>query len=289
MKSNNWVEKYKEASIIIKIILINAIIFIGFGLVSLMPFGNSLYSAFTLPPFFLEYLEKPWSLLSYGFLHSGVWHIGVNMLMFYWVGQYILNLFTPRRLLTVYFLGMLFGGVFFLCCHFFAPFDIPKRSVVGASAAVMSALVFIASYAPNTEVMVARFRIKLWYIGLFFVLFDLIRLPTSGNAGGLLTHIGGAIFGYVYARQLVKGNDIGQWFERMVDAVINFFKPQKQYPFKKVYRNTSKKVNPKVSKRNIKSDQQKKIDAILDKISKSGYESLTRVEKDFLFRAGKDT
>jgi hypothetical protein len=102
-----------------------------------------------------------------------------------------------------------------------------------------------------------------------------------------MAHVGGAIFGFVYAIQLAKGNDIGKWFENFMDWIANLFKPRKKKPFKKVHRTTqpsSQRSKPK----DPKSEHQKKVDGILDKIGKSGYESLTKEEKDFLFKAGKE-
>ena len=127
------------------------------------------------------------------------------------------------------------------------------------------------------------FRLKLWQIGLAMVLIDLVTLPSSGNAGGLIAHMGGAIFGFVYANQLAKGTDIGLWFENLMDSFADLFKSKKERPFKKVHR--SKKSTSFQKKQTPKETHQKKIDAILDKIGKSGYESLTKAEKDFLFKA----
>ncbi|HLV40240.1 DUF6576 domain-containing protein, partial [Xanthomarina sp.] len=102
---------------------------------------------------------------------------------------------------------------------------------------------------------------------------------------GLLAHVGGGIFGYVYAVQLAKGNDIGKWFENIMDSIANIFKPRSKKPFKTVHRN--KKTTAKPPKAS-KTEHQKKIDSILDKIGKSSYESLTKAEKDYLFKAGKE-
>ena len=118
------------------------------------------------------------------------------------------------------------------------------------------------------------------------VLLDLFQLPSSGNAGGLIAHMGGAIFGYVYAIQLKKGNDIGIWFENLIDTVVNLFKFNKHKHFKQVHK--TKQTATKKTKRNPTNNHQIKIDLILDKIGKSGYDSLTKAEKDFLFKAGKD-
>jgi hypothetical protein len=159
--------------------------------------------------------------------------------------------------------------------------------LLGASAAVRAIMIFIAAYSPNTEVMIFRFRIKLWHIGLTVILLDLIQIPTSGNAGGLIAHLGGALFGYLYAIQLTKGNDIGKWFEAIIDWVTDLFKPRTKKPFRKVHR-TAQKTSPRSNSSVDASAHQKKVDGILDKIGKSGYESLTKEEKDFLFKAGKE-
>lgn len=237
---------------------------------------------------FKTILIHPWSLITYSFLHFGFLHILFNMLWLYWFGQFVLNLFTGKRLLTIYLLGALFGGLLFvLSYNFFPVFETSRGYLIGASGAVTAIMVFIATYTPNTEVRIFTFTIKLWHIALVLFLIDLVRIPTSGNAGGLMAHVGGAIFGFVYATQLAKGNDIGKWFENFMDWVANLFKPRKKKPFKKVHRTTqtpSQRSNPK----DQKSENQKKVDGILDKIGKSGYESLTKEEKDFLFKAGKD-
>ena len=148
-------------------------------------------------------------------------------------------------------------------------------------------MVFIATYTPNAQLRIFVWNIKLWHIAVFLVLMDLVRLPISGNAGGMLAHLGGALFGYFYATQLAKGKDIGKWFENILDWFANLFKTRKQKPFKKVHRTTTKE-SPRTKTATSKSDQQKKVDAILDKIGKSGYDSLTKAEKDYLFKAGKE-
>src|SRR5690606_37351837 len=136
-------------------------------------------------------------------------------------------------------------------------------------------------------VRILTFTIKLWHIALVLFLLDLVRIPSSGNAGGLMAHVGGAIFGFVYATQLAKGNDIGKWFENFMDWIANLFKPRQKKPFKTVQR-TTQATSQRSKPKEPKTEHQKKIDGILDKIGKSGYESLTKEEKDFLFKAGKE-
>ena len=288
--------QYKTANIVVKLIVINVLVWIGFMLLEWMLNSGSIFSQwFSLPTDLSRLLIQPWSLLTYAFLHAGFWHIFWNMLILYWFGQIVLNLFTEKRFLTIYLLGALAGGVLFVLAYNLFPVLITSSAyLVGASAAVRAIMIFIAAYTPNTEVRVIFFNVKLWHIGVFVVLTDLIQVPSSGNAGGLLAHVGGAIFGYVYAQQLSKGNDIGLWWERLADGVVNLFKSKpksaKKANMKTVYKNqaSAQKSTYRSGSRVSKNEQQAQIDAILDKISKSGYDSLSKAEKDFLFKAGKD-
>lgn len=289
MNTNNLIGQFKQLSIVLKIIVINTLIFLIFYLGSfffkLSP--STLVSWFVLPTSFLEIVCQPWSFVTYAFLHAGFWHLFWNMYLLYWFGLYVLNLFTSKRFLTIYLLGAINGGLFYvLAYNLFPVFNNISSNLMGASAAVLAIVIFIATYTPDAMVRIFTFRIKLWQIGLVMVLLDLFQLPSSGNAGGLIAHMGGAIFGYVYAIQLKKGNDIGIWFENFMDLLVNLFKSNKYKHFKQVHK--TKQSAPKNTKRNPTTNHQIKIDRILDKIGKSGYDSLTKAEKDFLFKAGKD-
>jgi membrane associated rhomboid family serine protease len=282
--------KYKTANILVKLIVINALVFLAVRLGAFFMGVSQQYFSrwFVLSDDFELLLFRPWTLVSYGFLHFGFFHILFNMLWLYWFGQMVLNLFSGRRLLTLYILGAAVGGLLFvLAYNFFPVFAQHRGFLIGASGAVTAIMIFMATYSPNTEVRIFTFNLKLWHIALFLFLFDLVRIPSSGNAGGLMAHVGGALFGYVYAVQLAKGNDIGKWFENFMDWVANLFKPRAKNPFKKVHRTTQPVPRRSTSKAE-KSENQKKVDSILDKIGKSGYESLTKEEKDFLFKAGKE-
>ncbi len=289
MNTNNLIGQFKQFSIVLKIIVINTLIFLivylGSFFFKLSP--STLVSWFVLPTSFLEIVFQPWSFVTYAFLHAGFWHLFWNMYLLYWFGLYVLNLFTSKRFLTIYLLGAINGGLFYvLAYNLFPVFNNISSNLMGASAAVLAIVIFIATYTPDAMVRIFTFRIKLWQIGLVMVLLDLFQLPSSGNAGGLIAHMGGAIFGYVYAIQLKKGNDIGIWFENFMDLFVNLFKSNKYKHFKQVHK--TKQSAPKNTKRNPTTNHQIKIDRILDKIGKSGYDSLTKAEKDFLFKAGKD-
>ena len=287
MKTNNLTYQFKQANIVLKLIVINTLIFlvVYLGSFFLQISPSSFTSWLVLPTDIISFLKQPWSIITYAFLHGSFWHLFWNMYLLYWFGTFVLNLFKPKRFLTIYLLGAISGGLLYvLAYNLFPVFTDVNASLMGASAAVLAIVIFIATYTPNTEVKLFMFKLKLWQIGLAMVLLDVVQLPTSGNAGGLIAHMGGALFGYLYATQLAKGNDIGIWFEDLIDWFVNLFKPRHKKPFKKVHRTTKSKT-PR-SKAKPSNEHQKKIDAILDKIGHSGYDSLTKTEKDFLFKAG---
>jgi len=289
MASGGLRYQYSRLSIAEKLIAINVAVFI---VNSLLPFLLQLSPSFFekwfwLPKGFLDFLSQPWSIITYSFLHADFLHIFFNMIVLFFVGRMLLNLFEPKKFLNIYFLGVIFGGLaFMLSYNIFPAFLENSLPMVGASAGVMAVLIFVCTYIPNHEMRIFSFSIKIWYIGAFFVLKDLIQIP-MGNAGGHIAHLGGALLGYVYARQLANGNDIGIGFSKFMDGIANLFaKKEKQAPLKTVYRNKKKPAVTKVDYG--KEANQRQIDAILDKISKSGYESLSKSEKDFLFKVGKE-
>ena len=293
MTKTSLAYKYNMASVAVKLIVINVAVFLVFNLLPwLLRIDSSfLNQYFVLPTESMRFIQQPWSILSYSFLHKDVWHLLWNMVYLYVFSRFILNLFTPKRFLTIYLLGAIFGGLAFFAAYNLLPVFEGHSVLMGASAGVMAIVIFIGTYAPNTEIRFFVFNLKLWHIAVTIFLLDLLRLPTSGNAGGLISHLGGAAFGFIYARQLLKGNDIGLWFEKIMDIVASWFtkKPvkTKRSPLKTVHKNKAVR-NQKKSNTRSKSSEQQQVDAILDKISKSGYESLSKAEKDFLFKVGKD-
>ncbi|AJR03699.1 rhomboid family intramembrane serine protease [Siansivirga zeaxanthinifaciens] len=273
--------KYKLArlNVLEKIIVVNVLVFV-IGLL-LRPY----LIWFELPSNFSKFIERPWAIISYAFLHYDFIHMLFNMLWLYFIARMFLNLFSPKMAVNIYFLGAMSGGMLFMLGYGLLPgFFGSNSTLVGASAAIRALLIFICAYLPNQEVRFFTFNIKLWYIGLAIVILDVFGL-FGLNAGGNLAHLGGAILGYFYAKELIKGNDIGRGFESMV-SFIKSIKPSKKGPLKTVHKNKSKVGGYNKADFN-EFNNQKKIDVILDKISKSGYDSLTSEEKEFLFRAGK--
>ena len=281
--------KFNNLDVFGKIIAINVVVFIiGLVFKSLLRFD--VFSYFELPSGIMDFLFQPWSLITYGFLHNGLLHLAFNMLFLFYLTRVTTNLFRPKMILNIYFLGIICGGLAYLAFTNLMPtsFFAGNGVLVGASAGVSALLLFVAAYMPNSEIRLFNaFNVKWKHIAMVFIGLDLFRLMLGLNQGGYIAHFGGYILGYVYATKLLKGTDIGTGFERTMDSFMSWFKPKSN--LKTVHRTKTKSTS--VRKTNKESDaitKQKKIDAILDKISKSGYESLTSDEKAFLFKAGKD-
>jgi hypothetical protein len=227
---------------------------------------------------------------TYAFFHNPMnpIHILLNMLVLHFVGNYVINLFKERHFLNIYILGILSGAVFFFIGAQFAFPLVGARSlpyVLGASGAIRAVIFFLVAHNPNMEVMIFRFRVQLKYIGLALLVIDLYNF-FGNNTGGALTHYGGTLIGILYAYQLKKGKNLGSGLERLYEKTTALFK--KKSPLKTVHNSRFKDAKPKTKTFQQKKDQQVKIDAILDKISKSGYESLSKAEKKFLFDSGKE-
>ena len=272
-----------------KLILLNIICFISplflktlFFLFAI-PYGTFI-SFFELSSDWETLLFRPWSIVTYSFIHSGFFHLFWNMYLLYFSSRLFFNLFSAKFFLNVYFLAVVVGAITFLLSYaLFPAFQNAAPSMIGASAGVMGIFVFISTYSPDQEVRIIFFNIKLRYLAIGFVLIDVIQIP-YGNAGGHLAHLGGAGLGFLYAQRLQNGIDIGLPFERFIIKTIDLFKK------KPTLRTVHKKKISRKTKSTMTSDtlHQKQIDTILDKISTSGYESLSQKEKDYLFQAGKN-
>jgi len=288
--------RYNMAGVLEKLIAVNVVVFIVQFFLQTLGFLfktkiNFIFEWFSFPTHLQALLYKPWSIITYAFLHGGLLHLFFNMMILYFSGRLFLTFFSPKRLLNYYFLGAISGALLFaLSYNLFPAFaGVGNVPLVGASAAVTAILVGVATQAPHMQVrMMFIGNIKLWWIAAFLVVVDFIQIP-FGNAGGHIAHLGGALLGYMYTTQLSKGNDIGAWSQKITDMIVGWFQPSKKKPFKNVYRNTSSAKNKKTaSSFSNQEEKQKKVDSILDKISKNGYDSLTKAEKDYLFKAGKD-
>jgi len=276
--------KFQNSGIIAQLIYINLAAFVVILLSSSFAglYANQptfIEEWFALSSSFDTFFTRPWTIITYGFLHGGFLHILFNCIWLYFFGRLFLDYFTPKQLLNFYILGTLFGGiVFLLSMNYFPIFQNELHIVVGASAGVSAIVIGLAARIPNYQVKLALIgHIKVWHIAAVYVILDLASL-SGDNAGGHFAHLGGALFGYFYVAQASKKKSSPLSF------LTDLFKMKKS-PLKTVHK--SKKKRPVPPPKNVKSDKNAKIDEILDKISKSGYDTLSKEEKEFLFKQKK--
>ena len=285
--------RFHRGDINLQLIYINVGVFVVTTLVSvflrLFNVGDASWMNFmTLPASIPEFLKQPWSLLSYMFLHADPLHLLFNMLWLYWFGQLFLSFFSARHFRGLYLLGGICGGLFYMLALNVFPYFTPYiyiSTLLGASASVLAIVVATAVREPEYRVnfmFVGTVRLK--YVALFMVVTDLLFV-TSGNGGGHIAHLGGALAGWWFAWSLRKGNDVTKWINGVLDGCSGVWSKL-----------SSKKPKMKVSKGGRADDydynarkkqQSEEIDRILDKLKKSGYGSLTTEEKKRLFDASK--
>jgi len=281
-------QEFAQLSALEKIIIVNVLIFIAYVLLTLPGASSSFqmfFDSFGLPSNFSAFIKQPWSLLTYAFLHFGFWHLFFNMLWLFVLGRFFSNVFDYKLGLKIYFFGVLLGALFFLLIYNLFPHLLHSTKLVGASAGIRALLIFLCAYMPMMDMQFLVFRIKLWHIGVFVVLMDVLGL-FSTNVGGNIAHFGGTLTGYLYALQLKQGNTMGKGFDTALVNIESLFKRTKKTKLKTVHKG-SKKVAGYTKEEFQEFNTQKRVDLILDKISKSGYDSLTKEEKEFLFKAGK--
>lgn len=291
--NNNINQLFKNKDIVFRLIIINVLIFliisiidVTFSLFSLPEnIFNNIWNQLSLSAIPVEVLHKPWTLLTYMFMHStpNIFHILINMLMLYWFGKIFLVFLSEKKLLNIYIFGGLSGALIYLLAYQFVPMlrdNPPMLGMVGASASVMAIMIATATLVPDYKIMLLLIgEVKLKYVALIFILIDLLSLK-GGNSGGHFAHLGGVIYGFLYIRYIRSNSPLSNFIEKKVDSIKGLFKTKdKDYiRYKKV------KIIPK--KRPSDASQQE-IDIILDKIAASGYESLTDREKELLFNASK--
>ncbi len=259
-----------HANIVEKLIYINAIIFIVVVL-----FETLMLNQFSLSSDYDVLKSKPWTIITYGFIHTRLFHILANLIILYFIGNLFLDFFSTKKVILYYFLGLLVGGLLFVMYYTFTD-STSNWSLIGASAAVTAIFIGAAAKIPHYSLKL-RFvgSVDLWVLAAIWII--LSAFSAAGvNAGSGLAHLGGAAAGYLMTS-----------FFREGEAILQLFKPKQNYkPFTKVYKNANA-TKTKKSSASMKQNQ-RKVDAILDKISKSGYDALSQEEKDFLFNQKED-
>ncbi len=286
-------ERFKRGDILTRVIYVNSgvyILSVLFSIIWGLITGKNYDSAsslfawwFALPINNLEgFIFKPYTLITSMFLHIDLLHVFFNMLILYSLGKIFLNYFNQKQLFGLYFLGGLIGGLTLLIITNISPYFKVSTVAYGASAAVMAIVIGVVSYTPKTTVnLFGIFPVKILWIGVFFVLSDIIYFYDS-NTGGHLAHLAGAAVGFWFASAFKQGKDITITINKYILKSINIFR--KKSKMKVVY-NQSKVGKMSDAKYNSSARvSQAEIDTILDKISASGYSSLTKKEKDILFQ-----
>ena len=284
---------FNQGSILTKLILINAGVFLILKILGVFFYlfqntlaDSTIISYLALPADLSTLAKRPWTILSYMFLHSGFIHILFNMLWLFWFGKIFLEYLDQKKLLSIYLLGGISGGaLFILAYNVFPAFSqvLPVAVALGASAAVLAVVMTISFYTPDYRLNLLFIGpVKLKYIAVATIVIDILSIQ-NGNAGGHIAHLGGALFGFIYASQIKKGKDISRGFSRMMDWIVSVFKPRPK--LKVEYKRPAGKTETDIEYKKRKNEEQKEIDRILEKISKSGYEALTKEEKEILFRS----
>jgi membrane associated rhomboid family serine protease len=303
---DNLKYQFKSGGMYIKLIFINVIVFVAFGLIATIAalmqwddlFANG--SVFTPTQWFSFssdpglFFSRPWSIITYMFVHGGFMHLLMNMLIFFFMGKMLEQYLGTKKTLSIYVLGGIFGALIYFGAHNIFPLLSEKGHVpmVGASASVMAILAAIATYAPNVEVHVfGAIKVKLYIIAILYGLIDLMSLG-SGDGTAHFAHLGGALWGFIYISQFKKGKDMATWFDKLMSRIVGIFKKapkirvahSKYRKPKKTKKSPSKKTPPRDDKdyNSQKIDKQAHLDAILDKIKVGGYECLSVSEKNFL-------
>ena len=279
---------FRNGSNLTRLIYINIAFFILITIVAVIGFllnnpdvSDTTLNLLSVPSSFKLLLVRPWTLITYMFVHKDIWHILFNMIWLYWFGRIFLEYLDQRKLVAVYLLGGMSGAlVYILSFNIFPAFSgiVAESVAIGASASVMAIVIAIAAYVPDYTVQLFLLgRIKIKYMALaIFVLTSIMDF--SVNSGGKLAHIGGAFFGYFYTLNLRQGRDIGKSFNKIIDFFVTIFKPRQKLKV------TYKKTTTEYEYNKTKVEHQSRINIILDKISKGGYDSLTKEEKETLFK-----
>lgn len=284
---------FKTGGVVTQFIYVNVGVFLALTIIRLFGFFFKANTLGAVMPWISAnsgwevMLYKPWTIITYMFVHEGFWHLLFNMILLYFSGRIFADLLGAKRFTAVYFMGGIAGFlVYFISYNVFPVFNGASVPIIGASASIMAILVAIATYNPNLELrLILLGNVKLKYIAIFFVATDILFLDQGGNVGGKLAHIGGALYGFLYSTSLKKGNDWSKVFYSVTDFFRDLVAPK---PKMKV---ASSKPGYKARHYATESKQEKenqiRIDEILDKISRSGYDSLTKEEKQFLFNNAK--
>lgn len=281
----NWLNRilYINIGVWVLFVVLNAILSLA-GL----PIESIAVDLLAIPSDTWDLITHPWTVFTYMFFHLGLRHLFFNMLILYFTGRIFIDFLGDKRILPVYIYGGIWGGLLFVILYNLSPVIEAGDPMIGASAGVMAVLVAIATKVPDLKVrLFFILEVKLWIVAALLILLDFASM-TQSNTGGHIAHIGGALFGFLYIRQLDKGRDWSNSFWNLSRRVTGIF--DRSPKMKTVHRRRPSSQTSRPSKNtsspNLTSDQ-RRMDEILDKIKEHGYDKLSKEEKDFLFQFSK--
>lgn len=284
--------EFFSGNVLSQLIIINVVIFVAINLVTVGVFlasgstVNPILPWIMIPADVMQLLRRPWTLLTHMFAHFAIWHLLFNLLWLFWFGKIIQEFIGNKKILPLYIYGGLCGAALMIISYNIFPGlkpDMPYATALGASAGVLAIVVAAATLVPDYTVFLLFFgAVKIKYIALFMVILDMVSIPGL-NSGGRIAHLGGALFGYVFIKQLQVGHDWSKPFNNFLESVTGLFKRKEP---RVVYK--TKTPEPKKKRADFPEGKQDRVDAILDKIATSGYDSLTKEEKEFLFKVSND-
>ncbi len=286
---------FKQGGGEIKLIYVNIAVFLLYHIVLIV------FRLFEVPATFLiSYLAVPadltrllyrfWTLITYMFLHEGFFHLFFNMLCLYWFGKIFLSVYSERHLIGLYLVGGLLAAFFYVGAYNIFPYyvnQLPNSVLLGASGSIMALIVASATKLPDMQIRLFLLgSVKLKYVAIVTVLISFFGI-TSANGGGELAHLGGALAGYLFVVLLNQGKDITSWVNKVIDWFVNLLRPRENMKVHKTKKNAPNRKMTDAEYNMNKARNMAEIDRILDKIKKSGYDSLSAEEKRRLFEQGK--
>jgi len=303
----NWIAQFWDESLVQRLIFINVAVFLLINLVAIIALWfdidfllyrySDTYAVskfthwLTASSSLIETLQRPWSVISYMFLHKNFWHLVFNMIFLLFAGQLFTRFLGERRLLSIYIFGGLSGLGLYMLAYSLIPYFHSEYGtpIMGASASVMAIFIATAAYQPNLPVALPFVgSVKLKYIALIYLIMDFVEIRNGANAGGHIAHLGGALYGFYSIYLFKRGKDIYFDLFPLLHKIKSVFSTNKglkvNYRSKKAKPHSRSKSQSDYEYNANKKETEKRVDEILDKISKSGYESLNKEEKDFLFR-----
>ncbi|MDP1744865.1 MAG: rhomboid family intramembrane serine protease, partial [Bacteroidota bacterium] len=285
--------KIKSGNPITRLIIINVAVFLIISILrillfltggSISTFVNFIIDNISLPLSLQGIIHKPWTLITYMFTHIEIFHILWNLITLYWFGQILSDYTSPKKIIPLYLMGGVAGALITILLFSVVPVFQPylDSPMVGASAGITAIIIAAATLVPNYRInLMFVGAIKLIYVALFVLFIDILSVASYNNIGGNIAHLGGALMGYVFILQYKKGRDWTLWINRFMDWIKNLLKKSPKSKMKVAYK---RGVSDEAYNYNKKVTQEQ-IDIILDKISRSGYESLSKAEKEILFKA----